>query len=45
MLTVRHLVKIYPGPSGGEPITALRGIDLELNRGIFVLLGPNGAGK
>ncbi len=45
MLTVRHLVKIYPGPSGGEPVTALRGIDLELGQGMFGLLGPNGAGK
>ncbi len=45
MLTVRSLVKIYPGPSGGEPVTALRGIDLELSQGMFGLLGPNGAGK
>jgi ABC-type multidrug transport system ATPase subunit len=40
MLTVRGLVKIYPGP-----VAALRGIDLEIPKGMFGLLGPNGAGK
>ncbi len=40
MLTVRQLVKIYPGP-----VTALRGIDLDIAPGMFGLLGPNGAGK
>jgi len=40
MLSVRGLVKIYPGP-----VAALRGVDLELGEGLFGLLGPNGAGK
>lgn len=40
MLKVRQLVKIYPGP-----VTALRGIDLDIAPGMFGLLGPNGAGK
>jgi ABC-type multidrug transport system ATPase subunit len=40
MLSVRQLVKIYPGP-----VTALGGIDLEIGPGMFGLLGPNGAGK
>lgn len=40
MLTIRDLVKIYPGP-----VTALLGIDLDVPRGMFGLLGPNGAGK
>lgn len=40
MLTVRDLVKIYPGP-----IAALQGVDLDVPRGMFGLLGPNGAGK
>jgi ABC-type multidrug transport system ATPase subunit len=40
MLTVRGLVKIYPGP-----VAALRGIDLDVPKGMFGLLGPNGAGK
>jgi ABC-type multidrug transport system ATPase subunit len=40
MLVVRQLVKVYPGP-----VTALRGVDLDLPNGMFGLLGPNGAGK
>ncbi|MFT4537962.1 MAG: ABC-2 type transport system ATP-binding protein [Planctomycetota bacterium] len=40
MLSVRDLVKVYPGP-----VTALKGIGLELPPGMFGLLGPNGAGK
>jgi ABC-type multidrug transport system ATPase subunit len=40
MLTIRNLVKIYPGP-----VAALQGIDLDVPRGMFGLLGPNGAGK
>ena len=40
MLQVRSLVKVYPGP-----VTALQGVDLDLEPGMFGLLGPNGAGK
>src|SRR5262245_21824672 len=40
MLQVRNLVKVYPGP-----VTALQGVDLDLEPGMFGLLGPNGAGK
>jgi ABC-type multidrug transport system ATPase subunit len=40
MLQTRALVKIYPGP-----VTALNGIDLDVQPGMFGLLGPNGAGK
>ena len=40
MLSIRDVVKIYPGP-----VTALLGIDLDVPRGMFGLLGPNGAGK
>jgi ABC-type multidrug transport system ATPase subunit len=40
MLTIRKLVKIYPGG-----VTALQGVDLEVSAGMFGLLGPNGAGK
>jgi len=40
MLEIRDLVKVYPGP-----VTALRGVDLDLPEGMFGLLGPNGAGK
>ena len=40
MLTIRDLVKVYPGP-----VTALQGISLDVPAGMFGLLGPNGAGK
>ncbi|MEM7051056.1 MAG: ABC transporter ATP-binding protein [Acidobacteriota bacterium] len=40
MLEIRDLVKVYPGS-----VTALKGIRLELPRGMFGLLGPNGSGK
>jgi ABC-type multidrug transport system ATPase subunit len=40
MLSIRQLVKVYPGP-----VSALAGVDLDLEQGMFGLLGPNGAGK
>lgn len=40
MLSVRKLVKVYPGP-----VAALQGVDLDIPQGMFGLLGPNGAGK
>ena len=40
MLSVRKLVKVYPGG-----VTALRGVDLDVPNGMYGLLGPNGAGK
>ena len=40
MLEIRNLVKVYPGG-----VTALRGIDLNVPKGMYGLLGPNGAGK
>ncbi|HEY3216802.1 MAG TPA: ABC transporter ATP-binding protein [Candidatus Eisenbacteria bacterium] len=40
MLRIQSLVKVYPGP-----VTALEGVDLDLEVGMFGLLGPNGAGK
>ncbi len=40
MLEIRSLVKVYPGP-----VTALKGVDLDVPVGMFGLLGPNGAGK
>ena len=40
MLTIRDLVKVYPGP-----VAALQGINLDVPPGMFGLLGPNGAGK
>jgi ABC-2 type transport system ATP-binding protein len=40
MLEIRDLIKVYPGP-----VSALQGVDLEIEEGMFGLLGPNGAGK
>jgi len=40
MLTIRDLVKVYPGP-----VTALQGVSFDVPPGMFGLLGPNGAGK
>jgi len=40
MLQIRDLVKIYPGP-----VSALKGVSLDIPPGLFGLLGPNGAGK
>jgi ABC-type multidrug transport system ATPase subunit len=40
MLTIRDLVKVYPGP-----VAALQGVSLDVPPGMFGLLGPNGAGK
>ncbi len=40
MLSIRDLVKVYPGP-----VAALQGVRLEIPQGMFGLLGPNGAGK
>lgn len=40
MLKIRDLVKVYPGP-----VSALQGVSLEVEEGMFGLLGPNGAGK
>ena len=40
MLTIRNLSKTYPNGT-----QALKGITLDIPRGMFGLLGPNGAGK
>jgi len=42
-LSISGLTKVY---TGSRPVTALNGVDLEVEPGeIFGLLGPNGAGK
>ncbi|MCP4662061.1 MAG: ATP-binding cassette domain-containing protein, partial [bacterium] len=40
MLSIRNLSKTYP-----NGVRALRGVSLEIPRGMFGLVGPNGAGK
>jgi ABC-type multidrug transport system ATPase subunit len=40
MLVLRDLVKVYAGS-----VTALQGVSLSIDKGMFGLLGPNGAGK
>src|SRR5215217_4119707 len=40
MLEIRGITKTYP-----NGVQALRGITLNVGRGLFGLLGPNGAGK
>lgn len=40
MLSIRNLVKVYPGG-----VVALQDVSLDLQQGMFGLLGPNGAGK
>ena len=40
MLTIRNLSKTYPNGT-----QALRGISIDIPKGMFGLLGPNGAGK
>jgi len=45
MVEARGVVKRYP-VRGGEPFTAVAGVDFSLRRGeCFGVLGPNGAGK
>lgn len=39
-ITIENLTKVYP--NGNH---ALKGLNLEINNGMFGLLGPNGAGK
>jgi lipooligosaccharide transport system ATP-binding protein len=45
MVEARGVIKRYP-TRGGEPFTAVAGIDFSMTRGeCFGVLGPNGAGK
>ncbi|WP_318211832.1 ATP-binding cassette domain-containing protein [Streptomyces sp. SJL17-1] len=44
-ISMRGLVKSYPGPQG-TTVHAVRGVDLDVpQRATFAFLGPNGAGK
>ena len=45
-IEVRGLTKTYHSDFWKKPVTALRGLDLDVHRGeIFGFIGPNGAGK
>ncbi len=44
-VVVEDLIKVFPGPGGGQ-IEAVDGVSFTVRRGeVFGLLGPNGAGK
>jgi len=46
MIVARNLTQRYSRPSGGEPLTVLGGVDLEVAAGeVVVVLGPSGSGK
>ena len=46
MLETESLRFAYPADEGGEPVFALRGVDLTIEKGSFVVvLGHNGSGK
>ena len=46
MIETKELRFAYPADDGGEPVFALRGVDLTIEKGSFVVvLGHNGSGK
>ena len=46
MIETKELRFAYPADDGGEPVFALRGVDLAIEKGSFVVvLGHNGSGK
>ena len=46
IIETKELRFAYPADEGGEPVLALRGVDLSIEKGSFVVvLGHNGSGK
>jgi D-methionine transport system ATP-binding protein len=46
VITLEGLTKVFPAPGGGDPVTALDGIDLTVDAGqIHGIVGRSGAGK
>ena len=46
MIETKELRFAYPADDGGEPVFAMRGVDLAIEKGSFVVvLGHNGSGK
>ncbi len=46
MIETKELRFTYPADEGGQPVYALRGVDIEIEKGSFVVvLGHNGSGK
>ena len=45
-IKIENLCMKYPNKNGGEPVTALKNVNLDIKQGEFIsLLGPSGCGK
>lgn len=45
-IKIENLSMVYPGQNGGQPVTALKDVNLDIKQGEFIsLLGPSGCGK
>lgn len=45
-IKIENLSMVYPGKNGGQPVIALKNVNLDIKQGEFIsLLGPSGCGK